>query len=100
MRQLSGSVFAVVLGVAAGAGPGVPEAAPCAAGKLTGAPALSSDWSDDRPGLCREILPGDLPPSSPSNSNFRTVVRQPAGVLPQVPPGFAVRKFYQGATEA
>ena len=40
-------------------------AAACAAGFLTGPDAVNSDWSTDRPGLCRQILSADLPPPSP-----------------------------------
>ena len=72
--------------------------AACAAGMLSGASALASDWTDDKPGLCRKILVADLGPPTPSNTNVRTIVRPPPGILPEVPAGFAVRKFYQGDT--
>ncbi|MFO1046980.1 MAG: PQQ-dependent sugar dehydrogenase [Geminicoccaceae bacterium] len=74
------------------------SAAPCSAGRLTHAAALTSDWTDDLPGRCRQIALGDLPSPSTSNTNVRTIVPPPAGALPKVPAGFAVRKFYQGDT--
>jgi glucose/arabinose dehydrogenase len=69
--------------------------AACAAGFLTGADAVNSDWSTDRPGLCRQILVTDLPPPSPSLTSHSRVVPRPAGAWPQVPPEFGVAQFYQ-----
>ena len=53
-----GAMMVLVMGSTAG------QAAPCSAGLLSGAAALDSDWRDDRPGLCRQILPADLGPPS------------------------------------
>jgi glucose/arabinose dehydrogenase len=71
------------------------RAAACTAGFLSGADALASDWSQDRPGLCRQILPGDLPPPTESRRNPPEVVPRPEGAWPQVPPGFAVREYFR-----
>ena len=65
-------------------------ALPCAAGLLTGAAAVESGWADDRPGLCRQITPADLPPPSASHSKKPRIVPPPADVVPQVPAGSAV----------
>ena len=74
------------------------EAAPCAAGLLTGPAALSSDWSTDRPGLCRQILPADLPPPLPGASNHSDIVPRPEGAWPQVPAGFTAVLFHHHDT--
>lgn len=71
--------------------------ADCAAGFLSGAAALRSGDSDDRPGLCRQILPRDLAAPTASHSSFPLVVSPPAGWLPKVPPGFVVSRFHRGA---
>src|SRR6476619_3063403 len=93
----------VVIGVAGGlvltalSLPGY--AAPCAAGQLTGTRALESGWADDKPGLCRQFLPTDLPVPSTSYRNPAHIVPRPHSMrerMPQVPPGFQVRKFRQG----
>lgn len=70
------------------------SAAPCAAGFLTGLDAVNSDWSTDRPGLCRQILATDVPPPSESLVSHSRVVPRPPDAWPQVPEGFAVREFY------
>ena len=54
------------------------EAASCAAGFLSGTDALNSDWSTDRPGLCRQILPAFLPP--PTESLCQPVADHPAAI--------------------
>ncbi len=74
------------------------QAAACSAGFLSGAAALNSDWRNDTPGLCRQILPADLPPPSASTISRPKVVPRPHSIrdpVPQVPPGFSVRKFRQ-----
>ena len=76
----------------------VPAEAACSAGHLKGAAALQSDWSDDRPGLCREIRPGDLPRVLGSHQNYAHVIQRPRGAWPQVPAGFTVKLFHQGNT--
>jgi glucose/arabinose dehydrogenase len=64
---------------------------------LTGQAAFG-DWRADAPGVWRHITPADLPPpgASPSVSNFPRTVAQPAGAVPQVPPGFKVELFASG----
>lgn len=74
----------------------VGHAAPCAAGLLSGPDAVNSDWTADKPGLCRQILPADLPPPSESHVNKARVVPRPHSIRelkPLVPTGFTVRKF-------
>ena len=69
-------------------------AAPCAAGFLSGPDAVNSDWSIDRPGLCRLILPSDLPAPSESKESYSTIIPRPAGAWPQVPPGFTAVEYF------
>ncbi|MFZ1430827.1 MAG: PQQ-dependent sugar dehydrogenase [Geminicoccaceae bacterium] len=78
---------------------GAAAAADCAAGKLMGAAAALSDWSDDRPGRCRRLLPGDLLPPSKSNTSFSKIVAVPTGVLPRVPPGFQVTRLFRSGAK-
>lgn len=61
---------------------------------LTGANAFG-DVSKDAPGVRRHIRPDDLPMpfGSEIKANFSSVVAQPAGAAPQVPPGFKVAPF-------
>jgi glucose/arabinose dehydrogenase len=73
--------------------------ASCAAGFLAGPAALQSDWSQDRPGLCRQILPAELPAVSASSVSKSKVVSRAEGALPRVPPGFAVNLVHQGASQ-
>ena len=78
------------------------EAAPCAAGLLAGAAAMNSDWRDDRPGLCRQILPADLGPPSASTTSTARIIPRPHSVrdrLPQVPAGFTVQAFRIGSAQ-
>src|SRR5689334_3940644 len=87
---------AFVGGVMLTAASTVGHAAPCVAGLLSGPDAVNSDWTADRPGLCRQILPADLPPPSESHVNKARVVPRPHSIRelkPLVPPGFTVRKF-------
>jgi glucose/arabinose dehydrogenase len=67
----------------------------CNAGLLTGSAAVLSDWSDDRPGRCRLIRPRDLGSPSESNASYSRVRPIPDGVLPDVPKGFKVSRFYR-----
>ena len=64
---------------------------------LTGAAAYG-DWSTDKPGLRRKITAADLPApyATRSAANGPSVVRQPQGVKPKVPPGFSVEPFATG----
>ena len=98
MRRIGGSwqVPALVAGFVLLAGGGTPaRAVPCAAGFLAGAAALASDWSSDRPGLCRLIQTGDLPPPAESRTSQSRIVPRPEGAWPQLPPGFAAAEFYR-----
>jgi glucose/arabinose dehydrogenase len=74
-------------------------AAPCAAGLLTGPAALGSGWGQDRPGLCRQILPTGLPPPSVSHNAKPQIVPRPVGAVPQLPPGFAANLVHQGDSQ-
>ena len=74
-------------------------AAPCAGGMLSGQAALASGWAQDRPGLCRQILPADLPPPSVSHNIKPDVVPRPATTVPLLPPGFAASLVYQGDSQ-
>ena len=59
---------------------------------------MNSDWTADKPGLCRQILPADLPPPSESYTNKARVVPRPHSIRelkPLVPPGFTVSKFFE-----
>lgn len=74
------------------------EAAPikrCSAGLLTGSAAVLSDWSDDRPGRCRLIRPRDLGTPGESNASYSRIRPIPEGVLPNVPKGFKVSRFFR-----
>ena len=91
-----GALPAIMAGSAAG------EAAPCAEGILSGATAMNSDWRDDRPGLCRQILPADLGAPSASTTSTARVIPRPHSVrerLPQVPAGFTVQAFRIGSAQ-
>jgi glucose/arabinose dehydrogenase len=63
---------------------------------LTGAEAFG-DFSKDGPGVRRHIVPGDLPApyASAIKANMSSVVAQPAGAAPLVPPGFKIEPFAQ-----
>ncbi len=62
----------------------------------TGADAFG-DFSKDAPGVRRHIVPSDLPPpyATDIKANFSSVIAQPAGAVPLVPPGFSVETFAQ-----
>ena len=89
------SLMVVPLAVLASTAAPQVAAAACAAGFLAGPDAVNSDWSTDRPGLCRQIVATDLPPPSPSLTSHSRVVPRPEGAWPQVPPGFGVVQFHQ-----
>jgi glucose/arabinose dehydrogenase len=90
--------WAVVLGWAAWAAPAGAVGA-CAAGRLTGAEAVASDWRADRPGLCRRILAADLPPPGPSDVSRANVIARQEGAAPALPPGFTATLFYRDPEE-
>ena len=89
------SLMVVPLAVLASTAAPQLAAAACAAGFLTGPDAVNSDWSTDRPGLCRQILVTDLPLPSQSLTSHSRVVPRPEGAWPQVPPEFGVVQFHQ-----
>jgi glucose/arabinose dehydrogenase len=70
------------------------QTTPAPPGLRTGRAALG-DFRGDGPGVRRRITTADLPPpfSTPSAQNGPDVVSPPAGVHPQVPPGFRVDVF-------
>jgi glucose/arabinose dehydrogenase len=67
---------------------------PDSGGTLLGAAAYG-DWSTDAPGVRRKLTPADMPAplASPPAANRSEVVARPDGVMPKVPPGFAVDLF-------
>ncbi|MCI4355069.1 MAG: sorbosone dehydrogenase family protein, partial [Thermoplasmata archaeon] len=70
------------------------QGSPAPPGLRTGRAALG-DFREDGPGVRRHITIADLPPpfSTPSAQNGPDVVPPPAGVHPEVPPGFRVDVF-------
>lgn len=66
---------------------------------LTGAAAFAG-WQADSPGTRRLITTQDLPApyGTRSASNTPSVVPQPPGAAPRVPPGFSVGRFATGLT--
>jgi glucose/arabinose dehydrogenase len=68
---------------------------PAAAAQLrTGADAYG-DFTQDTPGVRRQITLTDLPAPTKGVPNMSSIVPQPAGVLPKVPAGFTVELFAQ-----
>ena len=65
---------------------------------ITGNAAVTSDWTQDAPGVRHKITLEDLPPpyATESASNSPRVVRQPAGAQPRVPPGFKIERYASG----
>ncbi|MFL6541901.1 MAG: sorbosone dehydrogenase family protein, partial [Chthoniobacterales bacterium] len=57
---------------------------------LTGKAPVSGDWTQDAPGVSRQITVDDLPPPFATDSvdNGPSEIRPPAGAQPRVPPGF------------
>src|SRR5262245_22957088 len=98
MRQTTAPMIGVALAaLAMTAAPA--SAAPCAAGKLVGQAALTSDWAYDRPGRCREIRPSDLRGPTASHVSRSKIKPIPAGTLPKVPKGFKVTRFFHGSDQ-
>ena len=96
LKCIAGSLVGVLVLMV---GSAAAHAAPCAAGLLSGPDALNSDWRNDRPGLCRQILPADLPPPSASHISKPRTIARPHSMrvrLPQVPPGFKAKLFHRG----
>jgi len=69
---------------------GLPLAA--AAQDVRSGAAAYGDWRTDRPGVVRHLTAGDLPAPGATESASRgpRTGARPSGVMPQVPPGFAV----------
>ncbi len=61
---------------------------------LTGQAAMG-DWTSDAPGVRRRLGVADLPApfATPSVDNGASIVKRPAGALPQVPAGFVVEQL-------
>jgi glucose/arabinose dehydrogenase len=72
----------------------LPFARPSVAEVLTGTAAYG-DFSRDAPGTRRHITPADLPPpfATEGKANMSSVIAQPTGAMPLVPPGFTVTPF-------
>ena len=68
---------------------------------LKGRDAFGS-WQSNKPGTIRLITPKDLPEpgATASASNPSPIVRRPAGVTPQVPPGFKIELFAEDSSGA
>ncbi len=96
---MSVRLLVIAIGILAASCVGRPAAADCPVGKLRGTAAKLSDWSDDRPGRCRRILPSDLQPASKSNTSFSKIVPAPTGVLPRVPAGFRVSRIFRSGAQ-
>jgi glucose/arabinose dehydrogenase len=73
---------------------------PDSGGTLLGAAAYG-DWRTDAPGVRRKLTPADMPApfASPPAANQSEVVARPDGVMPKVPPGFAVAVFAKDLKE-
>ena len=65
-------------------------------GTLLKGKAAFGSWQQDKPGIRRLLTPRDLPPIGKSTPNFSEVAPMPAGVRPQVPPGFSVEMVASG----
>jgi glucose/arabinose dehydrogenase/cytochrome c2 len=81
-------------GATSAAGPQPAPTTPAPPGLRMGRAAFG-DFRGDGPGVRRHITTADLPPpySTPSAKNGPDVVSPPAGVYPNVPPGFRVDIF-------
>lgn len=96
MRRGLAAILGATLGLLFTCATAPALAAACASGLLTGPAALRSDWDDDKPGLCRRLLPANIVRPSASDTSYSNVVPVPAGTLPKVPSGFHVSRFYRG----
>jgi glucose/arabinose dehydrogenase len=65
-------------------------------GTLLKGKAAFGSWQQDKPGIRRLLTPRDLAPIGKSTPNFSEVAPMPAGVRPQVPPGFSVEMVASG----
>jgi glucose/arabinose dehydrogenase len=85
------SKAAAIVLIAAGT---IALARPASAEVLSGTAAYG-DFSRDAPGTRRHITPADLPPpfATQGAANVSSVIAQPAGAAPLVPPGFTVTPF-------
>ena len=73
------------------------NAATAQSGLRQGKAAFGS-WRADKPGTVRLIRPQDMPKPGATRSvaNASQIVPRPAGVVPQVPPGFKIELFAEG----
>ena len=73
------------------------DAATAQSGLRKGKAAFGS-WQADKPGTVRLIRPQDIPKPGATRSvaNVSQIVPRPAGVVPQVPPGFKIELFVEG----
>ena len=69
-----------------------------ASGQTLKGKAAFGDWRQDKPGVKRLILPGDLPPVSTDSVARAKIVPMPAGAKPLVPEGFSVELAASGLT--
>jgi glucose/arabinose dehydrogenase len=69
-----------------------------ASGQTLKGKAAFGDWRQDKPGVKRLILPGDLPPVSTDSVARAKIVPMPAGAKPLVPEGFSVEMAASGLT--
>jgi glucose/arabinose dehydrogenase/mono/diheme cytochrome c family protein len=75
--------------------PGLASVAKTAAAAPSSGRPSAGDYHGDAPGVRRHIRLDDLPPpyATPSAANGPSVVDQPPGAHPSVPPGFAIDVF-------
>ena len=75
----------------------VGNAATAQSGLRQGKAAFGS-WRADKPGTVRLIRPQDMPKPGATRSvaNASQIVPRPAGIVPQVPPGFNIELFAEG----
>jgi glucose/arabinose dehydrogenase len=77
---------------------GIGAACLLAAAMACPAHAQTGDWHADAPGTPHTIVFDTLPApfASRSASNSPSVIAQPPGAMPRVPPGFTVQRFAEG----
>ena len=70
----------------------IPTSAPVAGAAAYG------DWHHDAPGVSRHLVAADMPRpyATGSASNTPSIVDQPDGAIPKVPPGFSMQRFATG----
>jgi glucose/arabinose dehydrogenase len=65
-------------------------------GTLLKGKAAFGSWQQDKPGIRRLLTSQDLAPIGKSTPNVSEIAPMPAGVRPQVPPGFSVEMVASG----